>query len=166
MCVLSIKVPIRKKSGNLFNDPCILCWGEVGLKKFKLYIGRNVVLERTEAIICLNFLLEMLPLMIFSLPCLSSYFCCYFFLSFGLFSQLATMKQASIIGYLDLSVGKFEKDKKQKDKLRKISNYKLLMMKTLHGSNTGYIKLLNLPIVGVNKQDVKRGSLIKNCVPV
>ena len=23
MCVLSIKVPIRKKSGNLFNDPCI-----------------------------------------------------------------------------------------------------------------------------------------------
>ena len=25
MCVLSIKVPIRKKSGNLFNDPRILC---------------------------------------------------------------------------------------------------------------------------------------------
>ena len=23
MCVLSIKVSIRKKSGNLFNDPCI-----------------------------------------------------------------------------------------------------------------------------------------------
>ena len=23
MCVLSIKVPIRKKSGNLFNDPCM-----------------------------------------------------------------------------------------------------------------------------------------------
>ena len=23
MCVLSIKVPIRKKSGNLFNDPLI-----------------------------------------------------------------------------------------------------------------------------------------------
>ena len=23
MCVLSIKVPIRKKSGNLFNVPCI-----------------------------------------------------------------------------------------------------------------------------------------------
>ena len=23
MCVLSIKVPIRKKSANLFNDPCI-----------------------------------------------------------------------------------------------------------------------------------------------
>ena len=23
MCVLSIKVPIQKKSGNLFNDPCI-----------------------------------------------------------------------------------------------------------------------------------------------
>ena len=23
MCVLSIKVPIRKKSGNIFNDPCI-----------------------------------------------------------------------------------------------------------------------------------------------
>ena len=22
MCVLSIKVPIQKKSGNLFNDPC------------------------------------------------------------------------------------------------------------------------------------------------
>ena len=22
MCVLSIKVPMRKKSGNLFNDPC------------------------------------------------------------------------------------------------------------------------------------------------
>ena len=26
MCVLSIKVPIRKKSGNLFNDPCIPLW--------------------------------------------------------------------------------------------------------------------------------------------
>ena len=28
MCVLSIKVPIRTKSGNLFNDPCIcgLCY--------------------------------------------------------------------------------------------------------------------------------------------
>ena len=25
MCVLSIKVPIRKKSGNLFNDPRIWC---------------------------------------------------------------------------------------------------------------------------------------------
>ena len=25
MCVLSIKVPIRKKSGNLFNDPRMLC---------------------------------------------------------------------------------------------------------------------------------------------
>ena len=27
MCVLSIKVPIRKKSGNLFNDPrtCHIC---------------------------------------------------------------------------------------------------------------------------------------------
>ena len=24
MCVLSIKVPIRKKSGNVFNDPRIL----------------------------------------------------------------------------------------------------------------------------------------------
>ena len=24
MCVLSIKVPIRKKSRNLFNDPCIV----------------------------------------------------------------------------------------------------------------------------------------------
>ena len=23
MCVLLIKVPIRKKSGNLFNEPCI-----------------------------------------------------------------------------------------------------------------------------------------------
>ena len=23
ICVLSIKVPIRKKSGNLFNEPCI-----------------------------------------------------------------------------------------------------------------------------------------------
>ena len=23
MCVLSIKVPIRKKAGNIFNDPCI-----------------------------------------------------------------------------------------------------------------------------------------------
>ena len=23
MCVLSIKVPIRKKSGNISNDPCI-----------------------------------------------------------------------------------------------------------------------------------------------
>ena len=24
MCVLSIKVPMRKKSGNLYNDPCTL----------------------------------------------------------------------------------------------------------------------------------------------
>ena len=23
MCVLSVKVPIRKKSGNLFNEPCL-----------------------------------------------------------------------------------------------------------------------------------------------
>ena len=26
MCILSIKVPIRKKSGNLFNDPCNWQW--------------------------------------------------------------------------------------------------------------------------------------------
>ena len=26
MCVLSIKVPIRKKSGNLFNEPCMMIW--------------------------------------------------------------------------------------------------------------------------------------------
>ena len=25
ICVSSIKVPIRKKSGNLFNDPCMIC---------------------------------------------------------------------------------------------------------------------------------------------
>ena len=31
LCVLSIKVPIRKKSGNLFNEPCILCLIVVGL---------------------------------------------------------------------------------------------------------------------------------------
>ena len=29
MCVLSIKVPIRKKSGNLFNDPRFLVWKNV-----------------------------------------------------------------------------------------------------------------------------------------
>ena len=29
MCVLSIKVPIRKKSGNLFNDPRIFSVGAV-----------------------------------------------------------------------------------------------------------------------------------------
>ena len=28
MCVLSMKVPIRKKSGNLFNDPRIFNAGE------------------------------------------------------------------------------------------------------------------------------------------
>ena len=30
MCVLSIKVPIRKKSGNLFNDPCTYIYISAG----------------------------------------------------------------------------------------------------------------------------------------
>ena len=32
MCVLSIKVPIRKKSGNLFDDPCISFSGQISIK--------------------------------------------------------------------------------------------------------------------------------------
>ena len=32
MCVLSIKVPIRKKSGNLFNDPRIYIYACLGLQ--------------------------------------------------------------------------------------------------------------------------------------
>ena len=35
MCVLSIKVPIRKKSGNLFNDPRISLSEDVDLTFFK-----------------------------------------------------------------------------------------------------------------------------------
>ena len=31
MCVLSIKVPIRKKSGNLFNEPCTTCILDINL---------------------------------------------------------------------------------------------------------------------------------------
>ena len=36
MCVLSIKVPIQKKSGNLFNDPCILYIYDFGFVWFCL----------------------------------------------------------------------------------------------------------------------------------
>ena len=34
MSVLSIKVPIRKKSGNLFNEPCIFCRGLISGSDF------------------------------------------------------------------------------------------------------------------------------------
>ena len=41
MCVLSIKVPIRKKSGNLFNDPCIryIGFGLVGFYGISTLVG-------------------------------------------------------------------------------------------------------------------------------
>ena len=35
MCVLSIKVPIRKKSGNLFNDPRIYIYIYIYIYDFK-----------------------------------------------------------------------------------------------------------------------------------
>ena len=49
MCVLSIKVPIRKKAGNLFNDPCVcVCVCVIGwlfrfngLSTFVGYLMRN-----------------------------------------------------------------------------------------------------------------------------
>ena len=49
MCVLSVKVPIRKKSGNLFNDPRIypaglvwfLCLTFVGYFRLKLSFWKS-----------------------------------------------------------------------------------------------------------------------------
>ena len=46
MCVLSIKVPIRKKSGNLFNEPCMYMWGYTNGKIVKLYYFLVAVLYR------------------------------------------------------------------------------------------------------------------------
>ena len=46
MCVLSIKVPIRKKSGNLFNDP-------------RIYIYIYILFVRELLILFLNKLLEL-----------------------------------------------------------------------------------------------------------
>ena len=37
MCLLSIKVTIQKKSGNLFNDPCILNLVWFGLVLWHIY---------------------------------------------------------------------------------------------------------------------------------
>ena len=48
MCVLSIKVPIRKKSGHLFNDPPIYIYSLVeGLIEFKI-ISLGVVVIGLE----------------------------------------------------------------------------------------------------------------------
>ena len=41
MCVLSIKVPIRKKSGNLFNEPCRYALGQY-LRQVKSDNGSRV----------------------------------------------------------------------------------------------------------------------------
>ena len=41
MCVLSIKVPIRKKSGNLFNEPCIYIYIYIYIWKLATVIEGN-----------------------------------------------------------------------------------------------------------------------------
>ena len=41
MCILSIKVPIRKKSGNLFNDPRTL-----NISDLETYFVDNIFLKR------------------------------------------------------------------------------------------------------------------------
>ena len=51
MCVLSIKVPIRKKSGNLFNDPRIKGIYHANIRKYVVY-NKNVNLR---IILYLNF---------------------------------------------------------------------------------------------------------------
>ena len=38
MCVLSIKVPIRKKFGNLFNDPSIYIYIYIYINRIYIYI--------------------------------------------------------------------------------------------------------------------------------
>ena len=49
MCVLSIKVPIRKKSGNLFNDPCIYryiyCYESRGCRDMQMYLSHMIFLH-------------------------------------------------------------------------------------------------------------------------
>ena len=42
MCVLSIKVPIRKKCGNLFNDPCKLYFKQFSLASVHSLIVKNI----------------------------------------------------------------------------------------------------------------------------
>ena len=42
MCVLSIKVPLRKKSGNLFNDSRIYIYSSLSLSLY-IYIYMNDV---------------------------------------------------------------------------------------------------------------------------
>ena len=49
MCVLSIKVPIRKKSGNLFNDPRIYIYIYIYTHKHTsicIYIHGQKLLEK------------------------------------------------------------------------------------------------------------------------
>ena len=52
MCVLSIKVPIRKKSGNLFNDPRIYISNLVGFSSEKLFSVSwySISLRNTEIV--------------------------------------------------------------------------------------------------------------------
>ena len=51
MCVLSIKVPIRKKSGNLFNEPCILIAKIIPHQKNQIILNciNNHIHARTHA---------------------------------------------------------------------------------------------------------------------
>ena len=55
MCVLSIKVPIRKKSGNLFNDPCIYIYIYI-----YIYICKNGILKRLVSPFWINSILYVL----------------------------------------------------------------------------------------------------------
>ena len=52
MCVLSIKVPIRKKSGNLFNDPRIYIYIYIYIHTHTyIYIWTLYLLDETLPII-------------------------------------------------------------------------------------------------------------------
>ena len=56
MCILSIKVLIQKKSGNLFNDPCNFDW--ISISKAKVYDIKTYHCEELEQI----FFQEYLPI--------------------------------------------------------------------------------------------------------
>ena len=48
MCVLSIKVPIRKKSGNLFNDPCMCLY----IRYIQYLHKQDLALNNQQLLIC------------------------------------------------------------------------------------------------------------------
>ena len=50
MCVLSIKVPKRKKSGNLFNDPRVYIYIYISLKSYSLDMNVTPLNKETNSL--------------------------------------------------------------------------------------------------------------------